>query len=294
MERVIKYHIDHNKPITVSAFLKSHGYSSSLLKQIKQRSGGLLVSDEQVFTNHVLKSGDILWVKITDEKSSENIIPIDRELDIVFEDEDLLIINKPCGMPIHPVHQNRENTLANAVCGYYARQGLVFVFRAPHRLDKNTSGLMIVSKNLLSASILFDMVQRRQILREYLAIVRGVAPINGEITAPIARAKDSILERCVDFEKGEFAKTSYERLECVNGHSLLKVTLSTGRTHQIRVHLKHIGFPIVGDFLYCDDFTKIQRQALHSYHLSFLHPVTKYPLEFFCPMPQDMQSVLTR
>ena len=173
---------------------------------------------------------------------------------------------------------------------YYQQQKEAFIFRCANRLDRDTSGLTVVAKHMLSANILSGMGYRHEIEREYLAIVRGnVLPPSGTIDAPLSRMEGSIIERKVDFEHGERALTHYRVVEEKNGHSLVSLRLETGRTHQIRIHLKYLGFPLVGDYLYNPDMEYISRQALHSCRLRFVHPITKERMTFRAPLPEDMQ-----
>lgn len=183
--------------------------------------------------------------------------------------------------------------MANALAWHYKSQGKPFIFRCCNRLDRDTSGLTAVAKHLVSGSILSAMSSRRQINREYLAIVKGeVFPPSGTIDAPLSRKPGTIIERCVDYEHGETAVTHYRTLSAKNGYSLVSLHLETGRTHQIRIHMKHIGFPLIGDYLYNPDMSRISRQALHSHRLSFIHPITNEPVEFTAPLPDDMADVL--
>ena len=199
-----------------------------------------------------------------------------------------MVINKPADMPIHPSQGNYDNTLANAVAYYYAQKGEPFTYRCINRLDRDTTGLLILAKHMYSASLLSDMVKNRKIHREYLAVAEGKTPSSGIIDAPIRRVDGSTIERQVDYEQGDYACTHYKRLCYKNGYSLVSLTLKTGRTHQIRVHMKHIGHPLPGDFLYNPNYHVIKRQALHSHCLSFEHPITKEPLTFSSPLPDDM------
>ena len=160
-------------------------------------------------------------------------------------------------------------------------------------MDKDTTGLTIIAKHALSAAILSSAIKKREIKREYLAIVSGETEASGTIDAPIARKENSILERQVDFTNGERAITHYKRLFYQDGLSLLLLSLETGRTHQIRVHMKYIGHPLIGDFLYHPDFSRIDRQALHAYRLSFLHPIKKEPILISAPLPSDMTSLFS-
>ena len=197
-------------------------------------------------------------------------------------------------MPIHPSMNNYYNSLANALAYYFQEQGKPFIFRCSNRLDRDTSGLTIISKHLVSASILAQQVADREVHREYLAISRGsVTPKEGTIDVPLGRKDSSIIERTVDWENGERAVTHYKVVEEANGHSLISLKLETGRTHQIRIHMKHIGYPLVGDYLYNPDMEWIERQALHSYKMAFRHPITGELMEFTAPLPDDMQRVLS-
>lgn len=301
MTRTITYTIPSTtqptSPLTVKGFLKTRGYSVQNMKLLKQSPEGLLLEGKPVHLNAPLPPGTILTVRIQENASSENVLPVELPLDIVYEDEDLLVINKPAGMPIHPSQNNRDNTLANALAHRYQRQGQPFVFRCINRLDRDTSGLTIVAKHFVSAGILGGYVAAKSahvLEREYLAISRGPAiPSFGTIDAPLGRKSGSIIERCVDFENGESAITHYRVLDEKNGYSLISLILETGRTHQIRIHLKHLGFPLVGDYLYNPDFEDISRQALHSHRLSFRHPITGEAMKFTSPLPPDMQKLLT-
>ncbi|MDO4175472.1 MAG: pseudouridine synthase, partial [Eubacteriales bacterium] len=167
-----------------------------------------------------------------------------------------------------------------------------FTSRSVGRLDRDTSGLVLFARHELSACILAEQMRKREIHREYRAICTGILPESGVIDAPIARAYDSTIERIVNAEHGEQAITHYQRLAVKNGFSLAAVHLETGRTHQIRVHMKHIGHPLPGDFLYNPDYCVIRRQALHSFRLSFQHPITRKAMEFTAPLPADMQAIL--
>lgn len=279
----------HND-ITVERYLLEQGYSQKLIRHLRNTENGLTIDKKLVYTIHKLKEGDILTVLISDEESSENIVPTKMPLHIVYEDEHLMVVNKEAGIPIHPSQGNFYNTLANGIAYYFKEKGENFIYRAINRLDRDTTGLLILAKNPLSACILSDMVKKREISRRYLAIVCGKLPEQGIIDAPIRRVEGSTIERCTS-QDGEEARTHYKRLyyDPATDHSLVGLKLETGRTHQIRVHLKSIGFPLPGDFLYHPDYRCIKRQALHSFRLDFLHPLEKVPLSFQAPIPEDMQ-----
>lgn len=291
MERIFEYQISSGEEgRKLGDFLREKGYSRQLLRQLKETENGLLRNGQPTFMTIALKNGDRIRVRLLEKaEGSEAIMPAPLPFEIVYEDEDLLVINKPADMPIHPSFQNHGNTLADALTWHYQQQGKEFVYRCINRLDRDTTGLLIVARHQLSASILSDMVRKREIHREYLAIVEGIPPEKGTISAPIGRKEGSAILREVNFETGEPARTHFTRLETRNGLSLVSLKLGTGRTHQIRVHMAYIGCPLIGDYLYYPDHTRINRQALHSYRLSFLHPITGKALSFTAPLPEDMK-----
>ena len=294
MNRVIDYIIDEaGDGLRIEQYLRRKGYSGQNLAEIKRMPKSVLVNGEHYYMKQKLNTGDHLFIHICETKCSEKIPPVQIPLDIVYEDEDIIVINKQAGMPIHPSLNNYMNSMANALAWYYQEQGKPFIFRCCNRLDRDTSGLTVVAKHLVSGNILSDMVRRRDIHREYLAIVRGhVSPEAGTINAPLARKPGTIIERTVDWEQGETAITHYRLVEERNGHSLISLRLETGRTHQIRIHMKYLGYPLIGDYLYNPDMEYIGRQALHSHRLSFTHPITGKPMEFTAPLPKDMEKVL--
>lgn len=294
MNRVIDYIIDEaGDGLRIEQYLRRKGYSGQNLAEIKRMPQSVLVNGEHYYMKQELNTGDHLSIHICETKCSEKIPPVQIPLDIVYEDEDIIVINKPAGMPIHPSLNNYTNSMANALAWYYQEQGKPFIFRCCNRLDRDTSGLTVVAKHLVSGNILSDMVRHRDIHREYLAIVRGhVSPEAGTINAPLARKPGTIIERTVDWEQGETAITHYRLVEEKNGHSLVSLRLETGRTHQIRIHMKYLGYPLIGDYLYNPDMEYIGRQALHSHRLSFTHPITGKPMEFTAPLPKDMEKVL--
>lgn len=294
MNRILSYHItEQDSSQSIENYLKGKGYSSQCIKELKKMPESILLNGQWEYMRTLVKEGDTLIVHVQEEASSEKIPPVEMPLDIVYEDEDFMVINKPADMPIHPSLNNYYNSLANGLAWYFEKQGKPFIFRCINRLDRDTSGLTIIAKHMLSGGILSSMVAERVIHREYQAIVRGkVTPEKGTIDAPIARTGDSIIEREVDYEKGERAITHYETAAYQNDHTLLTLHLETGRTHQIRVHMKHIGFPLVGDYLYNPDMEYINRQALHSYKLEFVHPISGENMVFTAPLPADMQQIL--
>ena len=293
MERIITYHIDARAGgLRTEQFLRRRGYSCQNLTQLKKMPESILINGVWSYMRTPLSAGDTLTVHIRETEGSPNIPPVDLPLCIVYEDEDIIVVNKPAGMPVHPSLNNYMNSLANALMYYYQQQGKPFIFRCTNRLDRDTSGLTVVAKHMVSSGILSAMTARHKIRREYLAIVRGhVTPPSGTIDAPIGRAGTPLIERRIDFEHGERAVTHYRVVKEKNGHSLVSLVLETGRTHQIRVHMKYLGFPLVGDYLYNPDMEYIQRQALHSHSLAFRHPITGEDLKFTAELPEDMLRI---
>lgn len=277
---------------TIQKYLKSKGFSSTVIRHLKETANGIQNNGVWARVHEPLKVGDVLTLHLTEEESSENIVSTPLPLHIVYEDQDLLVINKSAGTPIHPSQGNYDNTLANACAYYFEEKGEPFTYRCINRLDRDTTGLLILARHAYSASLLSSMVAKREIHREYRAIVTGLLPEEGTVEAPIARVDGSTIEREVNFETGEFARTHYKRLAYKNGYSLASLKLETGRTHQIRVHMNYIGHPLPGDFLYHPDYSVINRQALHSYRLTFTHPVTGALMDFTAPLPQDMSWIL--
>lgn len=286
MQRILTYRIeDLQEPETIGTFLKKKGYSRHIVTHLKRTEQGICKNGIWARPYETLENGDQLTVTLLEEDSSEHVVPIEGTLNIVYEDEDILVLNKAADMPIHPSINNYENTLANAVAWYYQCRGETFIYRCINRLDRDTTGLLIIAKHMLSAAILSEMGKRREIHREYLAIAQGCVPEQGTINAPLARKEGSVLERCVDFENGERAVTHFRRLKYWDDYSLVALKLETGRTHQIRVHMKHLGYPLIGDFLYNPDYRLLSHQALHSWKLEFSHPITGENMRFEAEAP---------
>ncbi len=294
MERKLEYIIEnefHNK--TIEQFLKSQEFPHQAIVQLKKTTEGICRNGTWAYINEKLCTGDTLSLYLVEDVKNCSTQPIYVPLSIIFEDEDLLIIDKPANMPIHPSMNHHEGTLANGLMYYFNTKGQEFTFRCINRLDRDTSGLTIIAKHLLSGGILSRQVSARQIKRTYRAICTGYVQDSGTIDAPIARTDDSTIERCVDYAKGERAVTHFKRIayDEEKDLSLVELHLETGRTHQIRVHMKHIGHSIIGDFLYNPDYRFCNRQALHSASLDFIHPITKKEMHFASPLPEDLKCI---
>ncbi len=284
---------DHGR--TVLSFLKEKGFSSRVLAALKRNPYGIMIGKKRVTVQKQLHTGDLLTVRIANKESqvaNEHIPPVEMPLSVLYEDEDVLVLNKPPRMATHPSQGNHGNTLANGVAFYMAQQGKEFVFRPVHRLDKDTSGAILLGKNAHSAGVLGEDLKAKRVARSYLAILQGtLAEQSGTVDAPIARKPGSVLARQVD-PKGDRAVTHYQVLAQNNGYTLVRLRLETGRTHQIRVHMAHLGAPVAGDFLYGQEDPALGRQALHSETLEFIQPVTGEKLFFRCPLPADMLDYL--
>lgn len=289
MDRILTYTITPQEDgMQVLEFLRSKGFSRHILTSMKPDKEALLVNGMRAGGRSILKEGDHFRVRVMETGSMEGIVPAPLPLDILYEDEDILVLNKPADMPVHPSIGNYTNTLANAAAFYFQQKNELCPFRCINRLDRDTSGSLILAKNALSAAILSAQMRNREIRRTYLAVACGVTPPSGTVSAPIGRVSDSVIQRQVDPEHGESAVTHYERLAVRNDHSLLEIHLETGRTHQIRVHMGYIGHPLPADYLYHPVYDHFKRQPLHSFQLNFRHPLTGKNLCFTAPVPKDM------
>ena len=303
MRRILTYLIDPDAAgQSILTFLKEKRYSRTVITQLKKTKNGIQIDEKWAYVNHILKEDERLTILLTEPEEQlqlhdpdenryaadiPNILPTDLPVHIVYEDEDLLVVDKSAGMPIHPSMGNHKNTLANAVRHHAVQRQEYYPYRCVNRLDRDTSGLTIIAKNAYSSCILYEQMRARAIRRTYYAIAQGNTPASGTIHAPIARQKDTILERTVRAD-GEEAVTHFQTLARSDGLSFLKLWLDTGRTHQIRVHMSYIGHPLIGDFLYNPKDSRMKRQALHAGNLSFAHPVTGQTLQFSAPLPTDM------
>ncbi len=266
--------------------------SRAELTELKKRDSGIMLNGARVTVRAVLKEGDVLALSRDDIASSEGVKPVDLPLDILYEDDDVIALNKPPFMPTHPSHEHQSDTLANALAYYFDKKGIPFVFRAVNRLDRDTSGVVLVAKNKNSAFVLARQIAEFKVTKKYIAIAVGEIPNDGKIEGNIRRVEDGKMRRGV-FPDGQYALTEYEVLGVKNGLSALLVTPKTGRTHQIRVHFSHIGHPLVGDTLYGDEngSALISRQALHAYSLTFSLPSNNEIITVTAPLPTDMASI---
>lgn len=258
--------------------------STRLMRSLKRSENGIMLQGKQGRTIDIIHTGDKIVLNIPDDEKAP--VPIDYPLDVVYEDEDLLVINKPPTLAMHESHNHQGDTLANAVAGYLQKKGRSSTFRAVGRLDKGTSGLVICALNPHAAARLQGNFQK-----QYLAIAKGVYTCPGTIDKPIFRPDPIKTLRVVD-PKGDTAVTHYEPLEYGKGYSLLLIRLETGRTHQIRVHFSSMGTPLFGDSLYGETDDRISHHALHCGEVAFIHPVTGAEIKLEAEMPKDMADLL--
>ncbi|MBC8015214.1 MAG: RluA family pseudouridine synthase [Sporomusaceae bacterium] len=275
-------------PLPIKDFLRRHiGFSLTIWRKIKQ-SGTIAVNNQNTSFMHIVYPGDIITVHW---QQNCTIVPTKLPITICYEDEYILIIDKPAGMLVHPTTSEHLATLANAVMHYFQVKQLPYGFHPVHRLDRNTSGLVLIAK-VPHIQHLLSRNEVKNINRQYLALTTGtVTPAEGTIDAPIARHPDSIIQRMIH-DSGQHATTRYKVLKNLYNASLVELTLLTGRTHQIRVHLSHIGHPLLGDDLYGGSRELIGRQALHAARLSFIHPVSNKEVDVSSPLPIDLLELV--
>ena len=267
--------------------------SYTLLKSLKWRENAILLNGQSVRVNAIVHTGDVVSVNLSERGGASTALPCPMALDIVYEDDDLLVLNKPAGIAMHPKSTDLSApSMATALTAYLG-EGSV-----PHfvsRLDKGTSGLLIAAKTGYVHDRLRRALHSEDLRREYRAIAVGtVTPESGVIEAPIGRADGSLVKRCVR-EDGLKSLTEYETLETCGGFTLLRLVPHTGRTHQLRVHLSHLGYPLAGDWLYgTEDKTLITRPALHSCALWFTHPISGKEFHFTADLPEDMVKLMQK
>lgn len=293
--RRLLYALPEGEPGRTVGFVLKYrmGLSGTVARRIKWLPDGILLDARRVTTRHPVLPGQLLSARLSDPERRSGLLPAPGPLDIVWEDGDLVVLNKAPGVTVHPGPGHYADTLGNYLLYYYDSCSSEADFHPVHRLDKGTSGLMVVAKHAYAQEKLRQALHTKDFCREYLAVCEGTGlPEHGTISAPIGRQEGSIIAYCVRPD-GLDARTEYRVLAESNGRSLLRLRLDTGRTHQIRVHLAHIGHPLTGDFLYGrEDRELIPRPALHSCALGFAHPVTGARLEFSLPLPEDMAALL--
>lgn len=279
---------------TINEILKQEFHFSNKLYSKLIRKKQIYLNKEQIDTRNIVKENDLIEVNLDYEEENENIIPTKMDLDILYEDEALLIINKKVGMAVHPSMLHYEDSLSNGVRFYFDKIGLKKKIRPVNRLDLNTSGIVIFAKNEYFQEELIKQMEKGSFKKEYLALVQGILDKkSGIINLPISRKENSIIERCVN-PNGQRSITEYVVLKEYHNekgeYSLVKCKLHTGRTHQIRVHFSYLGHPVLGDTLYGKKCEWINGQALHSYKVTFIHSVNKKKIEIISNFKINQQK----
>lgn len=286
MSKKLKFTVpkDYDNANALTFLRRYCSLSSRMITRLKREKDGILQDGKILRTIDKVRLGSVVEINMPDEKIG--ITPVMGRLDILYEDANILIVNKPPFMPVHPVKQHRTDTLANLVAFYSMQKGEGFTFRAINRLDKDTSGAIFIAKDKFTANQV-----KNSLSKTYYAICEGFIEKDGTVNAPIALKKDSKMVREVTPD-GAYAITHYKVLKADKNYSLLEITLETGRTHQIRCHMSHLGFPLAGDDMYGGGLDKISRQALHCGKISFIHPITKKEITVTAPIPNDMLMII--
>ena len=284
----INYEIKNNTQTINSTLQNELKISSRLLyKLIKLNK--IELNHKPCDTRKTCTLGDTITINFDYKEDNSNIVPTKMDLNIVFEDDWLLVVNKPAGIAIHPSVLHYSDSLCNGIRFYFDKIGLKKKIRPVNRLDLNTSGLVVFAKCEYIQECLINQMKNKQFKKEYLAVCNGFFDKkSGTINLPISRKENSIIERCIS-ENGQTAITHYEVLKEFDNYSLVKWSLETGRTHQIRVHMSAIGHPLLGDSLYGSISDLINRQALHCFNLQFIHPVYNNDLNFWGDLPNDFK-----
>lgn len=284
----INYEIKNNTQ-TINSILQNELKVSSRLLYKLIKLNKIELNHKPCDTRKTGNLEDTITVNFDYKEDNSNIVPTKMDLNIIFEDDWLLVVNKPAGIAIHPSVLHYSDSLCNGIRFYFDKIGLKKKIRPVNRLDLNTSGLVVFAKCEYIQECLINQMKNNQFKKEYLAVCDGIFnEKSGTINLPIARKRNSIIERCIS-ENGQTAITHYEVLKEFNNYSLVKCSLETGRTHQIRVHMSAIGHPLLGDSLYGSISDLINRQALHCYNLQFIHPVYNNDLNFFGDLPNDFK-----
>ncbi len=285
---MLEYIVDKNfEKQTIGRYLRTYcSVSARTLAKLKRIEGAILLNGQKAKAVDLVKLGDKISISVP-SGVSEGVTPVELPVDVVFEDEYLVVLNKPPFMPVHPTKVHQLDTLANALSYYAGSKGESYAFHAVNRLDRNTSGLVIVAKDRHTASIM----SQNEITKHYTAFVMGEIVGNGTVDAPIELSQNSKIVRTVS-PSGKPSVTHYESVSVKEGFSVIKLILETGRTHQIRCHMSHIGYPLLGDDLYGGSMDRINRHALHCGYISFTHPINGENITINADMPDDMKSLL--
>lgn len=287
-EKIIKFVVPSEcDKIDAKTFLRKHcGISARTLSKLKRTNLGISRNDQLLKTTDILNTGDIVVLAMPDDVNE--ITPIQGELDILFEDDYIMVVNKPPLMPVHPTKIHQEDTLANIVSYYMQQKGEYYTFRAINRLDRDTSGCLLLAKDRFCANAL-----PKSVSKVYVALCEGEIKNDGTVNIPIRVMEGRSIQRVVA-DDGAPSITHYHPVCYKNRHTLTRFILETGRTHQIRCHMSSIGYPLAGDDMYGGSLDFITRQALHCQEISFVHPITNEVVNIECKLPDDICSVIDK
>ena len=285
-------YINSSKYSNVKEVLKAEfSMSDRLLLKLKKLDK-IYLNGNVTSVNHPVLENDLIECYLDYEEDNSNIIPTEMPLNIIYEDEAYIVVNKPAGIPVHPSMDHYTDSLSNGIAFYFNQIGLKKKIRPVNRLDKDTSGIVIFAKNEYIQECLVRQMKSKEFIKRYIAVVNGnLDNLEGTINAPIARKEGSIIERCVS-ETGDIAITHYKVLKRKTDFDIVECILETGRTHQIRVHFAYLGHSLLSDTLYGTSSSLINRQALHAYEVEFTHPLSKKKVKYIATVPEDLNKLM--
>lgn len=285
-------YVNSNKYSNVKEVLKARfSMSDRLLLKLKKLDK-IYLNGNVTSANHSVLENDLIECYLDYEEDNSNIVPTEMSLNIIYEDEAYIVVNKPAGIPVHPSMDHYTDSLSNGIAFYFNQIGLKKKIRPVNRLDKDTSGIVIFAKNEYIQECLVRQMKSKEFIKKYIAVVNGnLDNLEGTINAPIARKEGSIIERCVS-ETGDIAITHYKVLKRKTDFDIVECILETGRTHQIRVHFAYLGHSLLGDTLYGISSSLINRQALHAYEVEFTHPLSKKKVKYVANVPEDLNKLM--
>lgn len=285
-------YVNSNKYSNVKEVLKARfSMSDRLLLKLKKLDK-IYLNGNVTSVNHPVLENDLIECYLDYEEDNSNIVPTEMSLNIIYEDEAYIVVNKPAGIPVHPSMDHYTDSLSNGIAFYFNQIGLKKKIRPVNRLDKDTSGIVIFAKNEYIQECLVRQMKSKEFIKRYIAVVNGnLDNLEGTINAPIARKEGSIIERCVN-GTGDIAITHYKVLKRNLDFDVVECILETGRTHQIRVHFAYLGHSLLGDTLYGKSSNLINRQALHAYEVEFIHPLSKQKVKYVANVPEDLNKLM--